>query len=59
MKKMRIEKLRLHRETLRTLNPEDLRDAKGGESVVHTNCNCPSISYCFACRTVIDPQCFQ
>ena len=57
--KKKDQKLKLHRETLRALSGERLQGVAGGGTV--GNCDsrnpCQSISYCYACITVIDPEC--
>lgn len=52
-------KLQLHCETLRSLDGASLQAAAGGSGRTCSQLQpCQSISYCYACITVIDPDCF-
>lgn len=56
MKKRTLERLTLHRETLRLLNAGELLEAAGGESEGFSQCNtlcitCPPKTCAIACDT--------
>jgi hypothetical protein len=60
VKKGSIQKLKLSRETLRSLNDEPLRGVAGAATLGGTVCSqspCQSISYCYACITVPEATC--
>ena len=51
--KKTIQKMKLNRETLRSLDPENLKGAAGGFS--QQQCSGPT--YCFACITIAAASC--
>jgi hypothetical protein len=60
VKKRMTQKLKLNRETLRSLDDERLRDAAGAVTQGGTLCSqnpCQSISYCYACISVPQATC--
>lgn len=62
MKRKRVKKLTLHRETLRALSGDELRQADGGasfQSDCRSDCICPTLSIgeCFTLQWTGCPLC--
>ena len=55
---MKLKKLQLHRETLRNLDPNGLREVAGGVTT-RTSLHCTEGSYCYQCITVEATDCPQ
>ena len=51
MKKRQLKKLKLTSETLRQLNPDQVRHAEGGIDYQDTGGNTEGLSYCNPCTT--------